>query len=307
MTPASGEPSRNDGLVGTLEALGASALWGTSGIFSVVLFRAGVAPLEVAYYRPLVATLVLVLWSIAFQRDALWPGRRDVALLWLVGGLVTAAFQVGYQMATESVGVPATVGMLYLGAPLVMLAGPRLLGETPTRRQIGFGLLAVGGVWGVVTGTRGADISLNAMGLFWGGITATAYAGYTLFGRWGGRRWPALTTVMHSYLGATLYLTAILPILGPVDWPEAGRSQLLLIVYGVATVSVAVLLFYDALRKVSATRVAVIGTVEPMIAALLAATLLGQTLTAGGIAGLLIVVVGVAGASTGVRRPAGPS
>ncbi len=307
MTAGSDGSAARDDLAGTLLALGAATLWGTSGIFSVVLFRAGVTPLDVALFRPLVATAGLVAWSLAFHRSALWPGRRDVLMLWGVGGAVTAAFQVGYQLATESVGVPATVGMLYLGAPLVMLAGRPLLGETPTRRQVGFGLLAVVGVWGIVSGTRGADIETNAAGLWWGAVTATAYAGYTLFGRWGGRRWPAFTTVMHCYLGATLYLAVALPLLGPVSWPQTPRLQGILFVYGLATVSIAVLLFYEALRRVPASRVAVVGTAEPVVAALLAAIVLEQTLTPTGVGGLIVVVVGVVGASTGIRRRAKPS
>ena len=306
--PPDGRASR-DSLVGTLEVAGAATLWGMSGIFSVVLFRSGVSPLDVAFFRPLVATALLVAWCIAFDRRALWPGGRDLAMLWIVGGGVTAIFQVGYQMATEAVGVPATVGLLYLAPALVMLAAGPLLGEAPTRRQIGFGALAVAGVWVVVAGSVGTDVVLSRAGLAWGGLTAVGYAGYTLFGRWGGRKWSALTMVVHSYLGATVFLGLLLPISGPVRWPTDIGAQLLLTTYGFATVALAVLLFYDALRRIPAARASIVATIEPVVAAILAAMLLGQSLTPSGWLGLGLVVGGVVGASLRprIKPPVAPS
>jgi drug/metabolite transporter (DMT)-like permease len=297
---------RRSDAVGTFEVLAAASLWGTSGLFSVWLFRAGVGPLDVALFRPLVAAVALAIWALLRQRAALWPGR-DLAVLWGIGGGVTAVFQLGYQSSTEAVGVPATVGMLYVAPLLVMAAGVPLLGERPTARQVGFGLVAVAGVWAVVAGARGADVALSARGIAWGLVTAGGYAGYTLFGRWASGRWSPLTTVLHSQLGASLVLAIAIPAAwGPVHWPEEPGSAALLSAYGVLTVAVAVLLFYDALRRIPAARASVTATIEPVVAAVLAAAILGQTLTGWGWAGLVLVVVGVAGA-TGLRRRAAPS
>ena len=307
MTPSADEQASRDGLVGTVEVVGAATLWGLSGIFSVVLFRSGVAPLDVAFFRPLVATALLLAWCLAFDRRAFRLPRGDLVVLWVVGGGVTAVFQIGYQMATEAVGVPATVGLLYLAPALVMLFGGPLLGETPTGRQVGFGTLALAGVWAVVAGAGGSEVVLSPAGLAWGGLTAVGYAGYTLFGRWGGRRWPALATVAHSYLGATVILGLLLPVTGPAQWPDDLRAQLILTVYGFATVALAVILFYDALRRIPAARASIVATIEPVVAALLATVVLGQTLTPAGWLGLGLVVVGVVGASSRARRPATPS
>ena len=46
--------------LGYLEALCAACLWGSSGIFSVHLFRMGVPPESVALLRSVVGALVLV-------------------------------------------------------------------------------------------------------------------------------------------------------------------------------------------------------------------------------------------------------
>ena len=162
-------------------------------------------------------------------------------------------------------------------------------------------------MWAVVAGARGADVVLSGRGIAWGMVTASGYAGYTIFGRWAAGRWSPLTTVLHSQVGATLVLAVVVPLVwGPVRWPADPNSAALLAVYGVLTVALAVLLFYDALRRIPAARASVTATIEPVVAAGLAAAILGQTLTGWGWAGLVLVVVGVAGAS-GLRRREAPS
>lgn len=304
--PGADGARRREDLIGTAEVLGAATLWGTSGIFSVLLFRRGVGPVDVALFRPLAATAFLLLWAVVRDRRALWPGAGAAAILWGVGGGVTAVFQLAYQMSTDAVGVPATVGMLYLAPLMVMAAGGRILGERPGARQVVWGTVAVVGVWAVVGGARGAEVSLGPAGLAWGLATAAGYAGYTLFGRWGGRRWTPLTTVLHSYLGGSVILAVALPAAwGPVAWPGDPEAGALLVAYGLLTVAVAVVLFYDALRRIPAARASVTATVEPVVAATLAALLLDQHLTALGWGGLALVVAGVAGAT--LRRRAAPS
>jgi DME family drug/metabolite transporter len=68
----------------------------------------------------------------------------------------------------------------------------------------------------------------------------------------------------------------------------------------------ATVLFFDGLGRIQASRAAIVSTVEPVVAALLATMLLGQGLTLVGWLGLGLVVVGVAGsyASDGPPRPA---
>jgi DME family drug/metabolite transporter len=295
--------------VGTLEAFAAAFLWGSSGIFSVALFRTGMRPDAVAFWRPLTGTLFLALAALLVHRPALRLPRAGWLPVLVWGGSVTALFQIAYQFATEAMGVPATVGMLYLAPVIVMaLSGP-LLGERPGALQVVLGVVAVAGVWLVVAGARGAELTLNARGVAWGLANAAGYAGYTLFGRWAVPRFGSLPTVLHSYWAACLILAVVLPAVsgsGVFALPAGGEGWLLLLGYGLLTIAVAVFVFYDALRRIPAHRAAVVATVEPVVAALLAAILLGQHLTPVGWLGLALVVCGVAGAALrrGERAPA---
>jgi len=50
--------------VGVLEVVAAASLWGSSGVFSVSLFRMGVPPETLALFRPLFGAAGLVAWAL---------------------------------------------------------------------------------------------------------------------------------------------------------------------------------------------------------------------------------------------------
>lgn len=297
-----GAPSEQDAadrnrLVGYLEVLAAASLWGSSGIFSVNLFRLGVTPGSLALLRPLVGAAVLLAMVAAVRPGVLKIRGRGLLFLVGVGGGLTALFQVAYQMAMDSVGVPATVGLLYLAPAFVVAAAAPLLGERPSPLRVTLAAVSVVGVWLTATGARGADVALTPVGVAWGVTAAASYAGYTLFGRRAAPIHGSLATVAWSTAGACVILAAVLPAAGvSVTLPATLRGWVLLLAYGVLTIPVASFLFYDALGRMEAGRVSIASTLEPVVAALLATWLVSQHLTPTGWLGLVLVVSGVAGA-----------
>jgi DME family drug/metabolite transporter len=186
--------------------------------------------------------------------------------------------------------------LLYLAPALVLAGAGPLLGEPPTRRQVGLAALSVAGVWLVVSGAREAELALTPRGVAWGLAAAASYAIYTLLGRYASPRWGSVATVLHATWGACVLLLVAIPLAwGAPRMPAGGTAWTLLIVYGVLTIAVAALLFYDALARVPAGSVTILLTAEPVVAALLATVLVNQGLTGRGWLGLALVVIGVAG------------
>jgi DME family drug/metabolite transporter len=67
-----------------------------------------------------------------------------------------------------------------------------------------------------------------------------------------------------------------------------------LVAFALLTITVASLLFFDALKRIEASRVAVAAATEPVVAALLATVLLSQGLSLVGWMGIGVVAIGVA-------------
>jgi DME family drug/metabolite transporter len=263
----------------------------------------GTTPASVALLRPVLGLVFLVVGAALLAPRTFRVSSRGLWILMGAGGLLTAAFQVGYQLAVDSVGVPTTVALLYLAPALVVAASGPLLGEWPTRARVGLAAVSVVGVWLTVTGARGADVSLEPAGLAWGALAGTMYAGYTLLGRYASPRFGSLATVIYSTAGACIILAVVLPLVqaGALLPPSPGAWGLLAL-FGLLTMALATFLFYDGLGRVDAGWASITTTVEPVVAALLATWLVDQRLTASGWVGLGLVVTGVAGAYRARRR-----
>lgn len=289
--------------LGYLEVVAAASLWGSSGIFSVWLFRRGMTPESVALLRPVTGAVFLVLLAGLWKVDALRPGRRGLLYLAGVGGGLTAVFQVAYQQAVDQVGVPTTVALLYLAPAFVVAAAAVLLDERPSPVRIGLALLSVAGVWMTVLGAYGVDVEITPRGLAWGVTAGASYAGYTIFGRHATPRHGSVATVLWSTVGACVMLGAVLPFTGDgVALPGSAETWGILVAFGFLTIALAAFLFYDALGRIEAGRASISSTLEPVVAAILAGWLLDQRLTPIGWVGLVVVVTGVAGAYATRKR-----
>lgn len=290
-----------------LQVILAGALWGTSGPFSVALYRMGVPPTSVALLRPLVGTIFLALFLVALRgRGAFLLPRRALLSLFVAGGVVVGIFQLSYQMSTDAVGVPATVALLYLAPAFVVAASAVLFRERLTPTRGGLAVLSVVGVWLTVFGARGVDVDLTLQGILWGCACGLTYGTYTLFGKHYGKEHGPLVPLFWSTLGGTLLLGATWiwrgePVILPPSWAGWG----LLLLFGLLTMAVAALLLFNAMRTLEAGRASIGTTVEPFVAAMLALLLLDQTLSTWGWVGLVILILGVAGAYAAgpTRRP----
>lgn len=291
-------------LGGYLLVVAAGVLWGSSGPLSVTLFRLGVSPIAVAFFRPALGVVALLAFALLFRRDAFRVGGRELLVLGGLGGLLVGIFQVAYQLSTETLGVASTVALLYLAPGIVVLAARPLLNERLTVRKALLAGIVVAGAWLTIAGARGADVDVRLGGLPWGILTGAGFAAYTIFGRWAAPRFGAFPLLLHSMIGGTLLVGIVFGAAGrSVGVPSEPRAWGLLTLYGVATITVAQLLFFLALRRIEAGRAAIAATVEPVVAALLAAVTVGQSLTPVGWVGIGLVVTGVAGGYAGSDRP----
>lgn len=107
----------------------------------------------------------------------------------------------------------------------------------------------------------------------------------------------ALATTPYSTMAGTV-LIAIAGMSGLLEFalPPSVQAWGLVVVFALTSLTFASFLFFDGLRHVTAPRAAIVTTLEPVVAAILAALFIGQGMNWVGWAGLSVVVGGVAGA-----------
>jgi drug/metabolite transporter (DMT)-like permease len=244
--------------------------------------------------RSLIAALAMVL--LLFVRgDRLSIRREDY---WLVLGLAFLAvpvnqflFLFGMRYTT-----PSNAALLYATTPiLVVLFSRWFLGEQLTRRKIAGVILGFIGV-AVVILERGVDASMQYLfGNVILYVAVLAWGLYTVLGK----RLIAIYGAVHAssitLIGGTL-LFIPLGLLSAVRFPYGSLSAanwLEILYLGLITSVVSYLLWYFALARIEAGKVALFANLQPILTTIMAVVLLGQDITVPFLLGGTIAIAGV--------------
>ena len=289
---------------GTTACLASGAAFGAMGIFGKLAYGEGATVGTLLSVRFTVAAALfwaLLLSGGGIVRVRALP-RRDLAAA-LALGAVGYALQAGcYFAALTRIDASLLALVLYTFPALVAGASVALGRERIDARRLTALGLALGGLALVVAGA-GAG-ALDPVGTALGLGAAVVYTGYILAGEAVAARvpGPVLTALVCS--GAAASLTAGSAVLGdlrPADVTVAGWGWLA----GLAVVStvIAIRLFFAGLSRVGPTNAAILATVEPLVTALLAFAVFGETLGAVQIAGAAFIIVAVLVLQRRARRP----
>ena len=282
-------------------ALGAGALWGTTGPLSTALYREGEAITGIGFWRVLLGAVALAAWGLVFRRDLFTVDRRGLLLVGLGGGALVALFEVAYQFAIAGAGVASAAALLYTAPTVVAILAVPLLKERLTAGRLALAVVVgVGAVLAVRGGSHGANVAgvelpRLALGVAGGLLAALSYAGTTLLARFAVPRYGVAKVLLLEIAGGTVLLGLILPLAGRAPAPpETTGGWLYIVALVIGTVLLANVFFFSAAKRIEAAPTAVAATIEPVVGTLLALVLFSQRLTALGWLGLLLVTGGVA-------------
>ncbi len=276
----------------------AAAGFGTIGVFGEV--AAGI-DLELSTLLPVrfgLATIVVA--ALAAVRDwALPASRRDWSVtlsLGVVYTVMTLFFFVSLRHLTAGL---ATV-VLYTYPAMVVVLSVAFLDEAITTRKMLALALAMAGV-GLVVGTDTAGAGPFGVALALG--AAACYAVYTT----GSRRVSATLAPRALMFGVLVGTTASMAVYGVVDGGLAlpAGSDEWGVVLGMVVVSTVLplVLFYEGVSRLEASRVGVVSTVEPVVTVTLGALILGEQVTVFVFAGGALVLGAVVLAQENRNEP----
>jgi DME family drug/metabolite transporter len=270
----------------------AALLWATIGPAARFALQAGIAPLEISFWRAAIAGLLFALH--AAIRGRLRIARHDLPAVGAFALLGVTVFYWSYFRAVELGGAALAAILLYTAPAWVALAAALWLGERLTARKsiavaltlAGIALVAFGSGSGRSSGAGAVATRLPA--LAWGLLSGLAYAGYYLFGKRYFGRYEASTLFAYALpVGAALLLPA-------VSFAQKSSHEWLVLVFlAVVPTYGAYLLYSFGLGRIEATRAATVATLEPVAAAALAYVVWGEALRGIGYVGAALVLAGV--------------
>jgi drug/metabolite transporter (DMT)-like permease len=291
-------PLRSGALAG---ALGAVVLWGLAPVATRALV-AQLAPLPLLVLRMGLAALVLLPWA--------WPVFRRLSLR-QTGRLVTAGLlgMVGYTLPVTA-GLQwlpaATAGLLLASEPIwVMLIGRIFLAERlPAQAWLGsaVALAGVGVLAGpdALTGSAGLR-ELSGAGLVLAGTLA--FAAYTIVLRPLSGRYGALpATAASTVVGAIPFLAfaGTVSTVQLAQLPASAWGQLAFLALGSSVAGM--VMWNRAVATAGTAQVSLLLYLEPVVSVAGAVVLLGERVTLVMIGAGVLILLGVAAASTAITR-----
>jgi drug/metabolite transporter (DMT)-like permease len=295
--------------LGYLMALAAAALFGVNGTVVKVALDGGLSSYRLAELRCMLSLVIFVAVVAATRPDRFRTTRRELAYLAVFGACAVVLTQLLYLLAIRRLKIGVALVLIFLG-PLLVALWARFVGKHQLRPRFwaALGLSLVGLVLVVRLWDR---FSLDGLGVAFALAGAGAYTLYVLYAEHAvGRRDP-ISLLCFGFLFATVLwsvvqpwwslpwhaLTADLSLQGNLAGARLPEWALVLWIVLLGTV-VPFILVVGSLQHLPATRVAICGMLEPVVATLVAYAWLGETLATTQLLGGVLVLIAIVVAQT---------
>lgn len=302
-----GAGSRTD-VIGVAMYLVAAFLFALNGVIAKAALNAGFDPVHLTQLRNAGAMLVLVLYVLVRHRDRFRITRRELPFLIAYGVIAFTLVQYLYFLTISKLNVGIGTLLVFL-APVLVALWFRFGRQHAVSNRIWLAVaLTVIGLSMVAQVWRG--MTLDPVGVAAGLLCAVALAAYWLLGESGQEHRDPVSLTMWGFVFASVAWAVISPW-WTFPWPTLGvpTEPLLpgapsfpvwaLMVWGVVLGTVVpFLLVLGSLRRIGAQRAGIVGTTEPLWAAVIGLLLIGETFTGVQAIGGLIVLAGVIVAET---------
>jgi drug/metabolite transporter (DMT)-like permease len=280
-----------------LMLLALAAVWGSSFMFIEIALR-DLAPSTLILLRMLGGAVTLAVYarlaghSLAAMRPYVWP----LALLG-AGNTAVPFFLIAWGQQYIDSGLAS---ILNASAPL--FTALFALGYDRSQRSSGMRLVGiVVGFAGVVL-LVGFELSGGERAVVGGFAVVVASACYGLGGLYAGRRFGGLSPSLVA-LGALLWSSLIVAPAGLAQASAPGWEAIVSVLYlGVLATGIAYLLYFGLIAGAGASKAVLVTYLVPSLALAYGAVFLDEEVTAVAIAGLALVLAGVALGTGTLRR-----
>jgi drug/metabolite transporter (DMT)-like permease len=284
--------------------ISAAVLFGVNGAVSKVALEEGLTSYRLAQIRCLGAFVILAALLLLTRPGSVRARAAELPFLALFGCCAVVLTQLTYFLAIRRLDIGVALLIIFL-APLLVALWARFVGREHVRRRVWaalalalIGLSLVVDVWG--------GVSLDGLGVTFALLGACSVAAYFLLAEHAvGRRDP-LSLLFWGFLFASLLWAIVQPwwsfpfevlgervsLLGNAAHLHLPEWLLVTWVIVLGTI-VPFILIVGSLRHLSATRVAICGMVEPVVATVLAFAWLDETLGAQQLVGGAVVLAGI--------------
>jgi drug/metabolite transporter, DME family len=272
---------------GYLFVLMAAICWGAIGPVSKLAFANGMAPLEVAFWRAVLGWVLFAGHATALREVRVKRGDLLPVLGFGLWGVTI--FYGSYQVAVQAGGAALASVLLYTAPAWVVLMARMFLAEPMSPGKLASVGLTMAGVAGLTLGAdAGAAMVFSPLAIVCGLVAGFTYSLYYIVGKRFLSRYSTPTVFLYALPVGALGLSPLLDL----QWPSAPAFAAVAFLSLVSTYG-AYSFYYAGLKRMEASRAAVVATLEPVIAGVLAFFWWDERFTALGYIGACLVLAGV--------------
>lgn len=303
---------------GVAAALLAAGLFGINGTVSKVVLSSGVSSTRLVELRSAGAAICLLLFLLVTRPQVLRVRPRELAFLAVAGVVGIGLVQWCYLVAIRRLDVGIALLLEYL-APVFVALWVRFVGGGDVRSRVWWALLL--SITGLVVVTQVWDgLTLDGVGVIAGLAAAVALAAYYLTGEHALADRDPLSVAAWTFAAAAVLWSVLQPwwtfpgvvlddsvgLPGSLDGVHAPLWLLVgwVVVLGTLVPYALVLV---ALSRLGSTRTGLLCMAEPVLASLVAWSVLGEALTLVQVAGGVVVLTGIVLAETARTEASAPA
>lgn len=274
----------------------AAACWGFLGPAGRIAMEEGLAPVEVSFWRALFACVFFLLHA-AKTHTLKLRFLSDLKAFALFGLISLATLFACYQYAVQSGGAALASVLLYTSPAWVAVFARIFLNEPLTIARLAAIAMALSGV--IFVSFSGGDSGLPATssaqehaaggfpvaGIVLGLLCGLVYSSHYIFAKKYLTHYTAVTLYGYSLIFAILGMLPFVSQMPPT--PKAWGAVLFLASIGTY---VGYWAYCEGLKRLSSTKAAVLGTLEPLVATLVAWWLWGEHFSGSGWIGVGLIL-----------------
>lgn len=270
-----------------LQLLGAMGIFGTIGIFVKYI---PLPSATIAFVRGLLGVaFLLLIMLLTKQKPDKQAIRKNLLILCISGAAIGFNWILLFESYKHTTVATATV--CYYLAPLFLLLSSPLLGEQLTPKKITCISAALVGMVFVSGVTQGPlPTAYELKGILLGVGAAILYAGVMFLNKKLSPIGAYDKTVLQLGAAAAVLLpyllltqTFALPALTGIQWG-------LLLLVGIVHTGIAYWLYFGSMKNLPAETIALFSYLDPVLAILLSAFLLGEPMTVSGVIGTVLIL-----------------
>lgn len=267
-------------------------IWGTTFVSTKVLLHHGLGPIEIMFYRFILAYVCLFL----FSHKRIWANNwKDEGLL-ILSGLTGGTFYFIAENTALGITQASNVALLVCTTPIFTALLARWIYKEPLRKNMLFGsLIALIGV-GLVVFSGSIILQINPLGDFLSIVAALMWAFYCLVLKpLGGRYSTAFITrkvFFYSIVSLIIYF-CFDPLIVKMDILLYPTVCLNLLFLGVVASMLCFIIWNAAVKVLGPSQTANYIYVQPISTLVLSSIILSEVITTTSLVGALCIIGGV--------------